>query len=43
MYKTLCETAPSEVAGVLFEKEVIFHEFDFETSDLEFEVSKPSI
>ena len=24
-------------------KEVIFHEFDFETSDLEFEVSKSSI
>ena len=38
-YKTLWETAPSEV----FEKEVIFHEFDFETSDIEFEVSKPSI
>ena len=26
-----------------FETEVIFHEFDFETSDLEFEVSKSSI
>ena len=25
------------------EKEVIYHEFDFETSDLEFEVSKSSI
>ena len=30
-------------SGVVFEKEVIFHEFDFETSDLEFEVSKSSI
>ena len=28
---------------VVFEKEVIFHEFDFETSDLEFEVSKSSL
>ena len=28
---------------VVFEKEVIFHEFDFETSSLEFEVSKSSI
>ena len=28
---------------IVFEKEVIFHEFDFETSDLEFEVSKSSI
>ena len=28
---------------LVFEKEVIFHEFDFETSDLEFEVSKSSI
>ena len=27
----------------VFEKEVIFHEFDFETSKLEFEVSKSSI
>ena len=27
----------------VFEKEVIFHEFDFETSDLTFEVSKSSI
>ena len=27
----------------VFEKEVIFQEFDFETSDLEFEVSKSSI
>ena len=26
-------------SGVVFEKEVIFYEFDFETSDLEFEVS----
>ena len=33
--------APSEVT--VFEKEVIFHEFDFETSDLELEVSKSSI
>ena len=31
--------APSEV----FEKELILHEFDFETSDLEIEVSKSSI
>ena len=30
-------------SNVVFEKEVIFHEFDFETSDLEFEVSKSSI
>jgi hypothetical protein len=28
---------------IVFEKEVIFHEFDFETSDLEFKVSKSSI
>ena len=30
-------------SDVVFEKEVIFHEFDFETSYLEFEVSKSSI
>ena len=30
-------------SNVIFEKEVIFHEFDFETSDLEFEVTKSSI
>ena len=30
-------------SNVDFEKEVIFHEFDFETLDLEFEVSKSSI
>ena len=30
-------------SNVVFEKEAIFHEFDFETSDLEFEVSKSSI
>ena len=30
-------------SDVVFEKEVIFHEFDFETSRLEFEVSKSSI
>ena len=30
-------------SNVVFEKEVIFHEFDFETSDLELEVSKSSI
>ena len=30
-------------SNVVFKKEVIFHEFDFETSDLEFEVSKSSI
>ena len=28
---------------IFFEKEVIFHEFDFETSELDFEVSKSSI
>ena len=41
-YKTLWETA-FIWSNVVFEKEVIFHEFDFETSDLEFEVSKSSI
>ena len=30
-------------SNVIFEKEVIFHEFDFETSDLDFEVPKSSI
>ena len=30
-------------SSVVFEKEVIFHEFDLETSDLEFDVSKSSI
>ena len=30
-------------SDVVFEKEVIFHEFDFETSSLEFEVTKSSI
>ena len=30
-------------SNVVFKKEVIFHEFDLETSDLEFEVSKSSI
>ena len=30
-------------SNVVFKKEVIFHEFDFETSSLEFEVSKSSI
>ena len=30
-------------SDVVFKKEVIFHEFDFETSSLEFEVSKSSI
>ena len=30
-------------SSVVFEKEVIFHEFDLETSDSEFEVSKSSI
>ena len=29
--------------GILFEKEVIFHKFDFETSHLELEVLKSSI
>ena len=28
---------------LVFEKEVIYHKFDFETSDLELEVSKPTI
>ena len=32
----------SLLSGVVFEIEVIFHEFDFETSDLEIEGSKPS-
>ena len=41
-YKTLWETAPSEVT-YFSKKKVIFHEFDFETSDSEFEVSKWSI
>ena len=40
-YKTLWETAPS--IDIVFEKEVIFHEFDFETSSLELEVSKSNI
>jgi hypothetical protein len=30
-------------SDVVFEKEVIFQEFDFETSSLEFEVSKSTI
>ena len=30
-------------SNVVFVKEVIFHKFDFETSSLEFEVSKSSI
>ena len=30
-------------SDVVFKKEVIFHEFDFQTSNLEFEVSKSSI
>ena len=34
--------APSE-DNVVFEKEVVFHEFDFETSELDFEVPKSSI
>ena len=34
------ETAASEVVD---KKEVIFHKFDFETSELDFEVSKASI
>ena len=28
---------------IVFEKEVTFHEFDFETSDLELDVSKSTI
>ena len=38
---TLWETDPW--SNVVFEKEVIFHKFDFETSELDFEVSKSSI
>ena len=30
-------------SALVFEKEVIFHEFDFETSDVELEVSKSTI
>ena len=30
-------------SNVVFEKEVIFHDFDFETPELDFEVSKSSI
>ena len=30
-------------SDVVFEKEVTFHEFDFETSELDFEVSKSNI
>ena len=41
-YKTLWETATSG-SDKVFEKEVICHEFDFKTSDLEFEVPKSSI
>ena len=37
-YKTLLEMAPSEVT-LVYGKEVIFHEFDFKTSELDFEVS----
>ena len=33
----------SLLSDVVFEKEVIFLEFDFKTSSLEFEVSKSSI
>ena len=44
MNKTLWETAPSEVTyNLVSEKEVIFHEFGIETSDLEFPVLKSSI
>ena len=42
-YKTLWETAPSEVEYFLGGKKVVLYDFDFETSDLEFEVSKSSI
>ena len=28
----------SLLSAIVFEKEVIFHEFDFETSDLELEI-----
>ena len=31
------------VRNLVFEKEVIFHKFDFETSQLDFEVSKSNI
>ena len=40
-YKALLETAPSG-SNVVFKKEVIFHKFDFETSELDFEVSEAS-
>ena len=30
-------------SNIVFEKEVIFYEFDLETSELDFEVSKSSI
>ena len=33
----------SSRSNIVFEKEAIFHEFDFETSSLEFEVLKSSI
>ena len=33
----------SLLSAIVFKKEVIFHEFDFETSDLELEVSKSTI
>ena len=38
----MLETAPSE-DNVVHEKEVIFHEFDLETSELDFGVSKSRI
>ena len=37
------ETAPSLWSDVSFKKEVIFYEFDFETSELELEVSNSNI
>ena len=38
-----CEKRLPQKCHVVFEKEVIFCEFDFETSDLELEVSKSTI
>ena len=36
-------TNDSLSSNVVFEKEVLFHEFDFKTSELDLEVSKSSI
>ena len=44
-YKTLWETAPSEITSFLRKKIFLTEQFevDFETSEFDFEVSKPSI